>query len=64
MKIEVRQGDVKLDIRSPNGNLVDGAQGLTNWEGQITESGSYQIDVIADQRTSFTLSIGVAALNP
>jgi hypothetical protein len=64
MKVEVRRGDVKLDIRSPNGELVDDARGLTNWEGQITEAGDYQIDVIADQRMSFTLSVGIAALNP
>ncbi|MBW4514690.1 MAG: protein kinase [Timaviella obliquedivisa GSE-PSE-MK23-08B] len=64
MKVEVKQGEVKLDVRSPSGELVDDARGLTNWEGQITEAGNYQIDVIADQRASFTLSVGIAALNP
>ncbi|NJR38126.1 MAG: serine/threonine protein kinase, partial [Leptolyngbyaceae cyanobacterium CSU_1_4] len=64
LKVEVKQGEVKLDVRSPNGELVDDARGLTNWEGQITEAGEYQIDVIADQRTSFTLSVGITALNP
>jgi hypothetical protein len=63
MKVEVKQGDVRLDIRSPNGELVDDARGLTNWEGQITEAGNYQIDVVADQRSTFTLSVGIAALN-
>jgi serine/threonine-protein kinase len=48
---------VTLNIRYPNGQLVENASMINNWQAQITEPGEYQIDVIAPQVTNFTLRI-------
>lgn len=48
---------VTLNIRYPNGQLVENASMINNWQAQITEPGEYQIDVIAPQVTNFTLRV-------
>jgi serine/threonine-protein kinase len=57
----VQQGDVSLDISSPNGQILQNASGVRFWQapGPLT-AGEYVIDVRTSQETDFTLGIEVA----
>ncbi|KJH70377.1 serine/threonine-protein kinase [Aliterella atlantica] len=59
LRVGVQQGAVALDIRSPNGELLENASKVPSWEGQVPTSGAYQIDVVAaqDRETEFILDI-------
>jgi len=59
LRVTVADGAVLLNIRYPNGQLVEDAGRLLTWEAQVPSSGPYQIDVVADQATAFTLRVGV-----
>lgn len=61
---QVIDGSVTLNIRDPNGNLIENASGVLSWESQLPESGNYQIDVVAARETdtNFDLNIGVRDL--
>lgn len=61
LRVGVQQGAVALDIRSPNGELLQNAAKVPSWEGQIETSGEYQIDVVAaqNQETEFILDISL-----
>ena len=60
LRVEVTQGAAALDIRYPNGQLVEDAAGLVSWEGVATEAGAYQIDVVAGQQpVNFTLDVNL-----
>jgi serine/threonine-protein kinase len=48
-----------LDIRYPDGNPVEDASGVLEWEAKINSSGEYQIDVIATEEVNFQLDITV-----
>ncbi|MBE9229057.1 serine/threonine protein kinase [Phormidium sp. LEGE 05292] len=55
----VINGDVTLDIRYPNGDLVENATGLGEWESKIDRAGEYKIDIKANQESVFSLDITV-----
>jgi serine/threonine-protein kinase len=57
--VEVKQGDVALDILDPNGQLVRGASGVQQWTDKVPSAGEYKINVIAQKPTDFTLNISV-----
>ena len=61
VSVAVEQGSVTLDIRYPDGQLVENASKLLNWKAPVPRSGEYQIDVIAiqDQDADFTLDVSV-----
>jgi serine/threonine-protein kinase len=59
LSVEVQQGDVSLTIRNPNGRVVQGASGARFWQAQVNRTGEYQIDMIANQPTNFSVNIGV-----
>ncbi|NET36684.1 MAG: protein kinase [Cyanothece sp. SIO1E1] len=52
-------GSVALDIRYPDGNLIEDASGVVFWQSQLSQNGDYQIDVLAQQAAEFTLDIRV-----
>ncbi len=58
------QGVVTLDIRNPDGELVENASKVLSWEERVPIGGEYQIDVIAEQEqdTDFTLDVSVLNL--
>jgi serine/threonine-protein kinase len=58
------QGAVTLNIRYPDGRPVENASGVVTWNARIFEGGEYQIDVLADQSTDFTLGLSVQDPNP
>ncbi len=59
LKAEIFLGAVSLDIRDPNGNLLNNAEGVVFWQGQATMTGEYQIDVIAPEALNFSLEVQV-----
>ena len=61
VSVAVEEGSVTLDIRYPDGQIVENASKLLNWQAQVPHAGNYQIDVLAiqDQKSDFTLNISV-----
>jgi len=59
---QVIDGTVTLNIRSPDGELIENASQVLSWEAQLTASGDYQIDVIAQEETDFSLNVEVRDL--
>lgn len=61
LRVGVQQGAVALDIRSPNGELLENAAKVPSWEGIAPTSGAYQVDVVAaeDRETEFILDISL-----
>jgi uncharacterized caspase-like protein len=57
--VQLTEGAATFDIHFPLSGFSLGTVGLRYWEGVLPESGSYQIDVVANQSTSFTLSIDI-----
>ncbi|WP_448565044.1 protein kinase domain-containing protein [Trichothermofontia sp.] len=48
-----------MDIRYPDGQLVEDAAKVLSWEGQVPQAGAYQIDVVAPEPTDFTIAVRV-----
>ncbi|HBL58056.1 MAG TPA: serine/threonine protein kinase [Cyanobacteria bacterium UBA8803] len=61
---EVIEGNVTLDIRNPDGELVPDASGIKFWKAQFPNGGDYLIDVIAQKQANFTLSVSKNAPTP
>lgn len=57
LSAEVLKGRVSLNVRYPNGELVEGGSGVNNWSGRIFDPGDYQLDVVANRRASFSLRV-------
>lgn len=55
----VLSGNATLDIRYPNGELVENATDLGEWESKIDRPGEYKIDIKANQDSVFSLDITV-----
>ncbi|MDY7016394.1 MAG: serine/threonine protein kinase, partial [Cyanobacteriota bacterium] len=64
LRADVLQGRVTLNVRFPNGQLVDDAEEVQFWEGEILQGGQYQIDVVSDRASGFALSIAVRDTAP
>lgn len=64
LSVAVAQGAVTLDLRDPDGQLIEGASNLLNWQSQVSRSGDYQIDVIptASEDTEFAVNISIENL--
>lgn len=64
LSVAVTKGAVTLDIRDPNGQLLEDASRLLNWQGGVPRSGDYQIDVvpIPNKEIDFTLDVSVSKL--
>ncbi|HAZ45824.1 MAG TPA: serine/threonine protein kinase [Cyanobacteria bacterium UBA11369] len=58
-RIQTGAGAARLDIRYPNGQLVENASALGEWEGKVDSSGEYKIDVTANEATNFTIEVNV-----
>lgn len=56
---QVLDGSVTLNIRSPNGNLIENASEVLNWESILQSSGDYRVDVLTTEDTDFTINISV-----
>jgi len=59
LDVEILRGAVSLDIRYPDGQLIENAEHLVFWQGQVPVSGQYQIDVVAPEPINFGLEIQV-----
>lgn len=59
LSVEVLEGPVSLNIRYPDGSLVEDASRIVFWEAQLPTSGDYRIDVVAADATRFRLEVRV-----
>lgn len=61
LSVIVTKGAVTLDIRGPNGQLLEDANRLLSWQTQVRQSGEYQIDVvpIPDRKIKFELLVDI-----
>ncbi len=59
LSVQLNSGAATLAIRYPNGKLVEDSSGVVNWQAQLSKSGDYQIDVIANQETDYQLDVNV-----
>lgn len=61
LSVIVTKGAVTLDIRGPNGQLLEDASKLLSWQAQVRNSGQYQIDVvpIPDNSVDFELLLDI-----
>jgi serine/threonine-protein kinase len=57
----VTRGAVTLDIRDPDGNVLQDRKSVLNWQGRAQRSGQYQIDVVpfTNNEVEFAVSVGV-----
>lgn len=64
LSVAVAQGAVTLDLLDPDGQPIEGATNLLNWQSQVLRSGDYQIDVIptTNEDIEFTVNIGIENL--
>lgn len=59
---QVLNGTVTLNIRNPDGELVENASKVLSWESQLPTGGDYRIDVVAQDETDFMLNVTVRDL--
>ncbi|OLP17524.1 serine/threonine protein kinase [Leptolyngbya sp. 'hensonii'] len=59
LSVEVIEGSVTLDIRRPDGQLIQDAARILSWQSQVDVAGEYQIDVIATSGSGYTLDVSV-----
>ncbi len=62
LKVQVNSGAVTLNIRYPDGRIVDDASNVLSWESELPRGGDYMIDVIAFQKTRFEMEVSVRDL--
>ena len=63
LKAELVEGAVTLNIRFPDGQLVEDASGIVFWEAQLPQSGDYRIDVVSADSVRFKLEVRVFDLD-
>jgi serine/threonine protein kinase len=59
LTVVVVDGSVTFNLRSPSGQPIKNAYGLGSWEGKLTKTGNYQIQVMAFTPTRFKLNLSV-----
>jgi serine/threonine-protein kinase len=57
LKLEVLAGAVTLEIVDPTGQVLD--TGVIDWNNTLLRNGTYEVRVLADQPTDFTLKIKI-----
>lgn len=57
LNVEILDGVATLNIRYPDGSLVEDASRVVFWQAQLPETGDYQIDVVSSDQTNFTLDV-------
>jgi serine/threonine protein kinase len=60
LSAKVVAGDVVLTVRNAQGEVIQGAEGVTVWESKLAQGGSFQIDVQSPQASQFQLEVGLA----
>lgn len=52
------RGETSFTVYSPSG-IIEEADGVQNWRGDLTESGEYQITIGTDTTTNYTLEVAI-----
>lgn len=53
------RGETSFTVYSPTEGIMEDADGVKNWRGDLTESGEYQITVGTDNTANYTLEVAV-----
>lgn len=61
LSVKVTKGAVTLDVRDPDGQLLQDASRLLEWQGQVSRSGNYQIDVIPITNNEIDFAVDISA---
>jgi len=61
LSVVVTRGAVTLDIRDPDGSVLQNRKSVLNWQGRAQRSGQYQIDVVpfTNSEVDFSVNVGV-----
>ena len=52
------RGETSFTVYSPSG-IIDEADGVKDWRGDLTESGEYQITIGTDTTANYTLEVAI-----
>lgn len=53
------RGRTSFTVYSPTEGIIEDADGVKNWVGDLTESGVYEITVGTDSTTNYTLEVAI-----
>lgn len=53
------RGETSFTVYSPTEGIMEDADGVKSWRGDLTESGEYQITVGTDNTANYTLEVAV-----
>lgn len=59
LSAEMQSGRATMNIRYPDGRLMDEAEKVVLWEVEASRSGDYQIDIVAAEATDFAVDVRV-----
>lgn len=60
LRVSVVSGAIGLDIRYPNGQLVEEGALLVQWQTQVSVPGDYKIDIAAGAGINYEIEISVS----
>ena len=59
MTLSVQEGTVSAAIIAPNGEKVATVNSTTPWQGQLSSSGDYTIEISGDNKANYGVKIEV-----
>jgi hypothetical protein len=60
MTVQIRQGDINVTIISPNNQTIgNAANGVSQWQGQLPNSGDYIVEISAPNQSGYVINIEV-----
>ncbi|MEG4575451.1 hypothetical protein QUA56_22625 [Microcoleus sp. N3A4] len=61
MTVQIRQGSINVTIISPNNQTIGNAvNGVSQWQGQLPNSGDYIVEISAPNQSGYVINIEVS----
>ncbi|MEG5019692.1 hypothetical protein QUB20_27670, partial [Microcoleus sp. B4-C2] len=61
MTVQIRQGSINVTIISPNNQTIGNAvNGVSQWQGQLPNSGDYIVEISAPHQSGYVINIEVS----
>jgi len=61
MTVQIRQGSINVTIISPNNQTIGNAvNGVSQWQGQLPNSGDYIVEISAPSQSGYVINIEVS----
>ncbi|MEG4394796.1 hypothetical protein [Microcoleus sp. BROC3] len=61
MTVQIRQGGINVTIISPNNQTIGNAvNGVSQWQGQLPNSGDYIVEISAPNQSGYVINIEVS----